>query len=230
VMRRILPILVVLLACSFCHADDVKQVIADMKKAYSEAKSAKVKLEMTLPFLQEISPGSEDYGLRVEMNYIAPAKVHVSMKSEEDDGEDMILENGKVIWSKSGDHEEDEGSSDEEEDVDPEDYSDDGGPHLMFGDFFFQAETLFSTDAKGAFGGSDLDAHSERWNDKQWTVIQETFSKQGIIRRFYVDPETFLIWRVTDSDIDEDKIMADFTVTSMDLNVEIDPELVKPPR
>lgn len=205
---------------SLSLGDDVKKALDDMRTAYKAVKSATLKLQLTVPEDSD-DPGSV---LKFDYNFSSPDKERATFFVPGDsDGFTVISEGDKVLWSSKP--MDDDKDSDDKDDADADDPEGTGFPTQFFSD-----PDAFLMTADGEFGGTDLDVHDEKWNDKEWTVIQETFSKDQTIRRFYIDPKTHLVWRVTDSDTADDKIQSDFQVMSLEINPKLDDTLFEPPK
>ena len=215
-MRRFVTVLAAVLICSFCLADDIKAVMDDMKRAYKDVKTAKVTMEMKIPAFdgddQDFPP------IEFEVSLRATGLERMSVKAGDEDPFVSISDGDKVIWTSKGTPDDSDKSDDDDDDSD-----------WWPTDFFFDIDNVIATDKDGAFDGTSLDVHDESWNDKNWTVVQETYSEQSIVRRFYIDPKTHLVWRITDSGTDDDKVQVEYEVKSIELNPKLEDDLFKPP-
>lgn len=61
----------------------------------------------------------------------------------------------------------------------------------------------------------------QSWNDKKWTILEETAKGQGVFVRYWIDPKTNFIWKSEVADLESrDKIM-ESTIKSLELDTEV---------
>ena len=227
-MRRIIAFLALALTCGLCPADDIKPLLKDMAKAYKALKSAHVTMDLNMI---DDEDDSDSMKIKFDLLFIAPNKQRMEVTDGEQDGAVVLMEGNKIVWYKA--NSDDTGKAIEEakddQDAKPSDDENDNDSSPPVTGMFEDPEKRLSTDKGGAFSGTDLSSYNATWDDKQWTVIQETFAKQGVIRRYYIDPKTHFVWRVTDSDTDADKVFIDCTIRTFEADAKVDPELFKVP-
>ena len=85
---------------------------------------------------------------------------------------------------------------------------------------FWDWDRQLSTAKGHNMAASKLAIKTESWNGKTWTVLEETATAQQIFVRYYVDPQSHLIWR-THVFTTAKKEISDAVVTSMSINVPI---------
>ena len=75
-------------------------------------------------------------------------------------------------------------------------------------------------------------SNRNKWEGKEWIVLDEDAPSVGLFVRYYVDPKTYFIWRTIQMTQDEKpskrKVIQDFVVKSLELDVEIDESIFKP--
>jgi len=67
----------------------------------------------------------------------------------------------------------------------------------------------------------------EKWNGKDWMVLEETAKKDGLFVRYFIDPKTFFIWRTNVKKLDDKKDQLDAQITKLDTNAQLDDALFK---
>jgi hypothetical protein len=84
---------------------------------------------------------------------------------------------------------------------------------------FFDWKKQLSTDPGANMQRSTFRiVKGESWNNKKWTVLEETASKQGVFCRYFIDPATNLIWRTVSTIIGQDKPFSDCKLVEVKLN------------
>lgn len=71
---------------------------------------------------------------------------------------------------------------------------------------------------------------SERWNDRTWLVLEETAHGQNVFVRYFIDPQSFLIWRCEVRSLDKKSFIMETEVRTMVLNSKLDPKLFVAPK
>ena len=67
----------------------------------------------------------------------------------------------------------------------------------------------------------------EEWDGKHWTVLEETAAKDKVFCRYFIDPNTYLIWRTKVSNLDTKKTRMDAKITSMDTKANLNDAMFK---
>ena len=65
------------------------------------------------------------------------------------------------------------------------------------------------------------------WNNKKWTVLEETAHGQKVFARYYIDRKTSLIYRVQVFDIEGSQQRLETIVTKLELNVPVSDRVFK---
>ncbi len=89
----------------------------------------------------------------------------------------------------------------------------------------FNAKTELSASAGGGMEGSRLSLiKNEDWNGKKWDVLEERSKPDDVFDRYFIDPQTHLIWRVIDASLTSGKVYTETKVQSMTLGEPISAE------
>jgi hypothetical protein len=200
------------LAASALSADpDVEKLLSNMREAYKSVKTAQLTVKQT-QFLED-----EKAELEAVVSYKNPEKIR--MTATIGPKEIVLRSNGKKIRI--------DGAQDAPvvEDVDMERFP---IPFNLETICFWDYQRQLSTDEKANMHESELVIKTdEEWNDKKWTVLEETVrGEQKVFVRYFIDPKTNLIWRTVVADLDDkDKPVQDNVVLKMETGVELEDKL-----
>jgi outer membrane lipoprotein-sorting protein len=95
---------------------------------------------------------------------------------------------------------------------------------------FFDWEKQLSTSAGNNMSGSRLRLLEEQtWNGKQWIVLDEEAPEVDVHARYFIHPETKLIWRCEVKRLSTRTLFLVTEVTKLVLNPKLNPSLFDPP-
>ncbi len=84
---------------------------------------------------------------------------------------------------------------------------------------FFDWKRQLSTTKGANMEKSELKVvPEEKWNGKEWVVLEEMAHGQGVFARYFIDPKTFFIWRCEVRTLDKKSFFMDTQVLGMKLN------------
>ena len=220
-MRRTLLIFLMLSLTSIGFAADkaVEDLLAKMRKAYSNVKTA------SFHTLIMVTQGGQALKVNLDVEYATPNKIRADMDLS---GlvKGTVYCDGKTVTVVR------EGS----EDASDQPYSIDSLGRALFAANletinFFDWKRQLSTDESGNMHTSKLKiVKSEKWNGKTWTMLEETAEDVGVFVRYFIDPKTNLIWRTVVKRIPGDVLVMDAQITRLTLGAKIDAKRFKPPK
>jgi outer membrane lipoprotein-sorting protein len=95
---------------------------------------------------------------------------------------------------------------------------------------FFDWKRQLSTAKGDNMADSKLSIRKNvKWNDKTWTVLEESAPQVGVYVEYYIDPKTNLIWRTVQMTLDKEFIRGDFIIKTLKTGVKIDEKRFKKP-
>ena len=95
---------------------------------------------------------------------------------------------------------------------------------------FFDWKRQLSTGEGGNMRSSKLRVAKEDWNGKSWLVLEEHAEMQRVDVRYFIDPETFYIWRTISTMIGEKEPFMDAQVLRLEINKPLDDKLFVIPK
>jgi len=216
--KFVITILAASLAMSAVAADkEVEDLLAKMRKAYKEVKTATFTLESTL------LAGNGDIVVTLKGGFKAPNKMYADIKSAE--FKMKFISDGKTIFLIDS-------ANDEVSDIP---YSDRNmGRALSVANLelinFYEWKKQLSTEKDHNMHDSKLSIRqNEEWNGKKWTVLEESAPQAGVYVEYYIDPKTHLIWRTVQMTLDKEFIRGDYVLKQLKIGVKIDDKRFKKP-
>ena len=218
-MKKIaLTLLFAALAMTAIAGDkEVEDLLAKMRKAYKDVKTATFTLESTL------LADNGDIVITLTGGFKSPNKMYVDI--EFDDMKMKVISDGKRIYVFNP-------LFDEIRDIP---YNDERmGRALSAADLelinFYDWELQLSTEKEHNMNGSKLSIRKdEEWNGKKWIVLEESAPQVNVYVEYYIDPKTHLIWRTVRMDIDKEFIRGDYVLKKLKTGVKIDDKKFKKP-
>lgn len=95
---------------------------------------------------------------------------------------------------------------------------------------FFDWKRQLSTAEGGNMKTSKLKVVKEDWNGKNWLVLEEHAEMQRVDVRYFIDPETYFIWRTVSTLMGEKEPFMDAQVLRLELNKVLDDKLFVIPK
>lgn len=218
-MKKIaLIILAASLAMSAAAGDkEVEDLLAKMRKAYKDVKTATFSLESTL------LAGNGDIVVTLKGGFKSPNKMYGDI--EIDDVKLKFISDGKRIYRIDTFNDEimDLPYSPEQMQVTIR------SANLELINFY-DWERQLSTEKDHNMYESKLSIRqNEEWNGKKWTVLEESAPTVGVYVEYFIDPKTHLIWRTLQMDLDKDIIRGDYVLKELKIGVKIDDQKFKKP-
>lgn len=205
-------------ASAFAADKDVEALLAKMRQAYKSTKSAKFTTRALVP-----GPFGEAE-IETVVSFVSPNKIHALVKGvPEAGGSDVTFRtDGKTMVAEGMSQGKVEGPFDVQ---------------IMVQALAANLETLnfwdwerqLSTKEGGNMQTSTFKiVKKERWNEKDWIVLEESAPAQNVFVRYYIDPKTYFMWRTVVSPIDDKKdIQMDARIAKFELNPKLDAALFK---
>lgn len=186
---------------------DSATLLSKMRSAYEGVKSAKFHV-----IGKGFSPASKEQ--ISDFEYKAAKKVRAEVVG-------LFDEKSKIVFTANGDKfsARDESGKLPATTFDFEQFQPAGNLETLC---FWDWKKQLSTEEGGNMQKSKLSVtQHEKWNDKDWIVLEENASEQKVKCRYFVDPKTFFIWR-TISTPDSGEHVTDSWITKLDTGIEID--------
>lgn len=198
-------------ATSFGADSDVEELLGKMRDAYKAVKTAKLEVALTI---------NTDDDKKVEgtakVEFANPKKAKIDFTVKDPDSSDSktvyYIQNGEKM---AGGDDLAKLSSDpyEEEALNL--------PVNLETISFWQYEKQLSTKEGANMHDSKLAVVKDvEWNDKKWITLEETAKE--VFVRYYIDPDTKLIWRCEVKDVETMKPQMDVQIKKLDTGVDID--------
>lgn len=200
---------------SFAQAAEAEAeaLLKAMREAYQGIKAARMQSSTTL-----FAEGNK-LDATFEISFKGPNKVRVTTdKLFGMDVQLKVLSDGKTITVSTP-----EGK--EESPFTVEGLSE-GAPMNLEVLCLWDWKRQLSTDDEGNMKGNALKVLKEqKWNDKVWTVLEETAKEQEVFVRYWIDPKTHLIWRTEVFDVEGKEKAMECVVNKFDTEVTFDDSL-----
>lgn len=218
-MKRIFYCLiaVAMVTPTFAADKEIEDLLASMRKAYQNTKTASFSMESTL--LGE----NGDITVKMDGFYKNPNLISIDITFMELHAK--VICDGKYIYASA-----DKSPRTFEEKYTLEKLGDSlSGANLEILSFFDWKRQL-STDKGANMHDSKLSLRrGQKWSGKTWIVLEESAPQMGVYVEYYIDPETFLIWRTVQMSVDKEFTRGDFVVKSLKLGVKVDDSRFKKP-
>lgn len=206
-----LSFVVLLAATSFGNSLDVEGLLGKMRDAYKGTKSAQVEVKLELK-----SDGEETLNATASVTFASPKRAKVVFRPEGEGAPPPLtyIQDGKKMQATVS-----------EDQKMTREYDEDEFPLPLNLETlsFWQWEKQLSTAEGANMKNSELKVVEDvEWNGKKWITLEETVKKDDVFIRYYVDPNTFLIWRCEIKDLESMVTRLDVTVTEMKTGIEVD--------
>lgn len=215
---KVLSLLVTLFPAGFAAPEetDIEELLSKMRKVYRETKSASFVTQT------DFDERGEKLLITLTADYQAPNKMKVVFEGLPSglatlycDGRTVTIVGDKDMRRKL-------------------DYSLDSLGRSLFANLetlsFFDWKRQLSTEVGGNMKGSTLKVVREDWQGKNWIVLEEHAPQQKVDVRYFVDPETYLIWRTIATMIGEKSPFMDARLTKLELDKTFDDSHFDPPK
>ena len=196
----------------------VAREVALVQIAYKNLRTAQARYVTTTPGIK----GSEDVSLVCNFAFQGPNTVSMKLTSDDQEVLTCIAKGKQTLYMHVMD-----GGTINMPDQTPKDTKPD--PATFTADL---GHLLFSPDeltASSEFSGKNARIYPLDWNGKDWTVIERLSVVSGRIRRDYIDPQTHLIWRITETDPKTGKLYGDSEMQDLKINIDLYPKLFEKP-
>lgn len=196
-------------AISAAADKDIEALLAKMRTAYSSAKTARLKVAC------RITQNNQKMSVGVALQYSSGNKVKATVTGLPQVPQYDAVTDGKQIELKAGTNKRVQTYG-----LDP-----------LNGFVVANLETLcfwdwkrqLSTGVGGNMRESKLKLASMSWNGKNWTILEETASKQQLFVKYFIDPKTNLIHRTIVLSLATQKELGDYQVQKLEVNVAVEP-------
>ena len=210
-------LLAALSSVAFAADKEVEELLAKMRDTYKNIGS--------VTFTQEATLLTDTGDVTVKMNggFKSPSSMYVDITAP--NGKAKVVTDGKNIWALP------DGATDVFELKWGLDEMGGvlGGANLEVLNFFDWKRQL-STAKGDNMAESKLSLRKNvKWNDKTWTVLEESAPQVGVYVEYYIDPKTNLIWRTVQMTLDKEFVRGDFVVKTLTRNAKIDDKKFQKP-
>jgi outer membrane lipoprotein-sorting protein len=201
-----------LLISVFAAAADkeVEELLASMRSVYEKTKTAKLQTETLLNI--------EDKEIKSEFDIQFKSPNMVKMTTDNIFGLEARVTlkcDGKMITVTSPDEKEETPFTLEE--------LSSAMPVNLETMSFWDWKRQLSTDENGNMRKSEFRLlKDQEWNDKKWTVLEETANEQEVFVRYWINPETKYIWKTEVLELKSREKVMTCTIKKLEVNVEID--------
>jgi outer membrane lipoprotein-sorting protein len=219
-MSRPFAIALVLLAACGAQAQkaskEVEKLLSSMRTAYQAASSATVDVLSITEF-----DGKEEK-MEVRLDYAKPNLIRLIFSFR---GSIVTrISDGKKVSTKV------EGGKASTEAL-TLDALGGGAPINLESLAFFDWKRQLSTEPGGNMRKSEFKLIlSESWKGRTWIVLEETAHEQDVFVRYFVDPDTYMIWRCDVKSLDKKRTIMTTEVRKLLLNPKLDPKLFMIPK
>ncbi|MCH7905352.1 MAG: hypothetical protein IH944_12420 [Armatimonadetes bacterium] len=199
---------------------DVEDLLAKMRKAYQETKTASFELETTLLAVEG------DVVIKMKGLFKSPNKlaVDIVMNIASDERKINVISDGKQIYA----------SATGVEEVGKTDFSIDrlnqalGAANLEVLCFYDWKRQL-STDKGANMHDSTLSIRKEKWKGKEWIVLEESAPRVDIYVEYFIDPKTHFIWKTIRMTLDKEFTNGEYVLTKLKTGLTISDKRFAPP-
>lgn len=199
-------------ASSFALAADeeVEKLLASMRKAYSGAKTAKFTVQTVM------KAEDKDLSVTFEGTFKGPNKLYLYTDSMFGiDGKVKLVCDGKTISI----------TTPEDKDEAPftiENLSS-AMPLNLESLCFWDYKRQLSTEADGNMHESSHKILTDQeWNDKKWTILEETANEQKVFVKYWIDPKTSFIWKTEVFDLESKEKVMTCEIKKLEVGLEVE--------
>lgn len=205
------------LACSQVQqaALTPEELLAKMRQAYRETKVAAFQVKTTLN-------EGETLNLTLDATFANPNKMKVGIEGLPS-GTVTVICDGKTVAVVA-----------DKKVMRTTEYSIDSLGRSLFANLetlcFFDWKRQLSTAEGGNMKTSKLLIKKEDWEGKPWLVLEEHAEAQKVDVRYFIDPQTYYIWRTVSTMIGQKEPFMDARIIKLELKSEIDPKTFEIPK
>jgi|CXWL01.1.fsa_nt_gi outer membrane lipoprotein-sorting protein len=198
---------------AFAADEEVEKLLSAMRGAYKDAKSAKLTLKSTMLFEEK------EASTVFEATFKGPDKLYMYTDSMFGaDGKFKVICDGKTIIVSSPEGKEELPYSIEElSGVGPVNLE-----TLCFWDFKRQLNTGDDGNMRKSEFKISLD---QDWNEKKWTILEETANEQGVLVKYWIEPKTHFIWKTEVADLATKTKFMTCEIQKMEIGLEVEDSL-----
>ena len=195
---------------------DVEDLLAKMRKAYKETKTASFELKTFLPLPEG------DLVIKMKGWFKSPSKIAVDI--EMDERKVNVVSDGKQIYATFTGAEQ----------VAKMDYSIDMLNRILNGAnlevlCFYDWKRQLSTDKGANMHDSVLSIRKEKWKGKEWIVLEESAPQVDVYVEYFIDPKTHYIWRTIQMTLDKEFTNGEYVLSKLKTGLTISDKRFAPP-
>lgn len=213
--RRVIFLALLPLLASLAQAADpeVEALLANMRKAYSAIKTAKITTKTILP------SQAGEFELTTETTFQSPNHVWAKVSGFPGTPASLIVRtDGKKVVQ--------EGPQGKKEEKWSLDAVNEPLPINLETLNLWDWKRQLSTGAGGNMQKSKFRLiKRETWKNIDWLVLEETAPEAFV--RYFIDPKTYLIHRTRYERLEGNELVMDAKITKIELNPKVDPKLFK---
>ena len=204
-------------AVSFAADKEVEELLAKMRTKYKDIGSVTFTMEAT------ITADNGDVTVKMDGGFKSPNLMYADITAENETAK--VVCDGLKIYAIAADSKQ----------VLEIPYNVDNMGRVLMGANleiinFYDWKRQLSTAAGDNMHDSKLSLRKDvKWNNKTWTVLEESAPTVGVYVEYYIDPKTNLVWRTVQMSLDKEFVRGDFVIKSMKTGVKIDDKKFKKP-
>lgn len=203
------------LATGFQPDSEVEKLLASMRTAYQSAETATVKVKSRVKVGEDWISGTST------LHYEKPNRLNLAFKLK-DVLTHRVSDGRKVFTWIELDKVKSEG-------VDPDSLGNDAPINLECLSFFDWKRQLSTSPGANMEKSKFKLIKSENWNGRNWIVLEESAHGQSVFVRYFIDPNTYMIWRCDVRDLERRSPFLETEVTELTLNPKLGAGLFKAP-
>jgi outer membrane lipoprotein-sorting protein len=204
-------------AVSFAADKEVEELLAKMRTKYRDIGSVTFTMEAT------VTAPNGDVTVKMDGGFKSPNLMYADISAEGETAK--VVCDGVKIYAVAADSKQ----------VMEIAYNvDNMGAVLMGANLeiinFYDWKRQLSTAAGDNMHDSKLSLRKNvKWNNKTWTVLEESAPTVDVYVEYYIDPKTNLVWRTVQMSLDKEFIRGDFIIKAMKTGAKIDAKKFKKP-
>lgn len=196
--------------------EEVEKLLTSMRDAYKGVKTAKMTTVTTLRASAPDSAEVKEMKATFEISFKGPDKAYIYTDNLFGaDGKVKLVSDGKTITLTT---------PDEKEEI-PFSIEAMSGllPLNLESICFWDFKRQLNTGENGNMRKSEFKLEKDKeWNERKWTVLEETAHEQGVYVRYWIDPKTHFIWRSEVHDIESKAKVMDCMLTKLETGLTLD--------
>lgn len=200
--------------------EEVEKLLSSMRDAYKGAKTARMTVETSLKMVgPDGKPADKEAKATFEATFKGPDKLYLytdNMFGME--GKIKLVCDGKTITL----------TSPEDKDEIPFSLEALSGvmPINLESICFWDFKRQLNTGDDGNMRKSSFKLEKEQaWNEKKWTVLEETANEQGVFVKYWIDAKTHFIWRTEVFDLESKQSVMTCELKRLETGIEVDDSL-----